>query len=77
MSMPGTLGAISPALATGKPGSVPRSVLRIHVPRFTGDVRVPLDVSERIDACVTMPPRDTPSGTLTFLNASPRTSGMP
>ena len=75
--MPGTFGEISPALATGSPGSVPSSVFRIQVPRLTGDVRVPLDVIVRIDAWVTMPPRATPLGTLTLWNASPRTPGMP
>ncbi len=53
----GTLGAISPALATGSPGSVFSSVFKIQVPRFTGEVRVPFDVIVRIEAWVTMPPR--------------------
>ena len=75
--MPGTFGAISPAFATGKPGSVSSRFLRIQVPRFTGDVRVPLEVIVRIEACVTIPPRCTSGGTSTLRNVSPRTPGMP
>ena len=40
-----------------EPGSVPSRFLRIQVPRLTGEVRVPFDVSERIDTWVGMPPR--------------------
>ena len=44
----------------GGGGGVPRMFSRIHLPRFTGEVRVGFDVMVRIPACVSSPPRGTP-----------------
>ena len=57
LSMPGTFGAISPAFANGSPGSAPSRFFSTHVPRFTGEVRVPFEVIDSTDAWVTTPPR--------------------
>src|SRR5262249_29596438 len=44
----------------GGGGGVPRICSRIHLPRFTGDVRVGFDVIVRMLACVSSPPRRSP-----------------
>ena len=41
----------------GGDGGVPRMFSRIHLPRFTGDVRVGFDVAVRMLAWVSTPPR--------------------
>ena len=43
--------------AADRAGGVPRMFSRIHLPRFTGEVRVGFDVTVSIAACVITPPR--------------------
>src|SRR4051794_34026353 len=66
----GTLGG-------GGGGSTPRMLLRIHLPRFTGDVRIAKDVVVRMLAWPSSPPRGLSRFRLTRRKWLPLTLGMP
>ena len=50
-------GAMGSTLAGGGGGDLPKIASESHTPRCTGRCRVPSEVSERIAACVSKPPR--------------------
>ena len=65
----------SGTFAGGGGGGSASMLSRIHLPRLTGEVRVGLEVSIRMLACVNTPRR--PSVRATRWNSSPLTLGIP
>src|SRR5205814_8274398 len=61
----------------GSGGGVPRMLLRIHLPRITGDVRIAGDVIVRMLACPSRPRRGLSAGSCTRRKLLPCTFAMP
>ena len=73
---PSPVGGSSGTSGAGGGGGVPSTFSRIHLPRFTGLVRVGLEVTVSVLAIVTTPPRRL-SGSFTLRKSDPLTPGMP
>ena len=61
----------------GGGAGVPSRLSRMNWPRFTGEVRVGLEVTSKIDACVSTPPRGLSLGSVTLRISLPVTSLIP
>ena len=57
--------------AGGGGAGVPRKFSRMNWPRFTGEVRVGFEVTSKIEACVSTPPRGLSLGSETLLHLVP------
>ncbi len=70
------LSSSSLTIGGGGGGGVPKILSSTHFPRLTGEVRVGLEVTVRIDACVKTPPRWSPGSEILW-KSSPSTLSMP
>ena len=61
----------------GGAGGLPMIRSSTHLPRSTGEVRVPSAVTFRTLACVMTPPRWLPGGSFTLRSSPPTTPAMP
>ena len=68
------LGSMGSTFAGGGGGTLPKMASDTQTPRCTGRWRVPSEVSDKMAACVSNPPRRLSAGSDTRRNTSPSKS---